>query len=206
MIVYKYWLTKCKRMRMNKILLFCFAMAIGLSIISCDKSRFFGAPANKNYDSLFLGLYLGMDRQAFFDRCWELNHEQLTTNGGSVQSVKYVMEKEFDQTVIMEFYPTFYHEKIIEMPVVFTYDAWAPWNKELGSDSLLVNLIPVFKEWYGGDFEVLDHEVMGKVYVRMDGKRRINLFIRDDRYVQAVFSDMELLRERKKEEEDDATN
>ena len=191
---------------MNKILLCCFAMAIGLSIFSCDRNKFFGASVNKNYDSLFLGLYLGMDRQAFFDRCWELNDEQVATNGGSVQSVKYVMENEFEQTVIMEFYPVFYKERIIEMPVVFTYDAWAPWNKELGSDSLLVKMVPVFEKWYGDGFKALDHETMGKVYVKMDGKRRINLFIRDDRYVQAVFSDMELIRERKKEEEDSSTN
>lgn len=185
---------------MNRVVLFCFAITVGASMISCDKNTFkFGA--KKEYDSLFLGLYLGMDRQAFFDRCWELNHQQVATNGGSVQSVKYIMENELEQTVIMEFYPVFYKEKIIEMPVLFTYDAWAPWNKELGSDSLLVKLLPVFEKWYGDDFKELDHEAMGKVYIKMDGKRRINLFVRDDRFVQAVFSDMELLRERKKEGE-----
>ncbi len=31
---------------------------------------------------------------------------------------------------------------------------------------------------------------MGTVYYKMDGKRRINLFIRDDQYVQAVFTDL----------------
>jgi hypothetical protein len=195
-------------MRMNRILLYCLATALGASLLSCDKNKFkFGA--KKNYDSLFLGLYLGMDRQAFFDRCWELNDQQVATNGGSVQSVKYVLETELERPVIMEFYPVFYKEKIIEMPVVYTYDAWAPWNKEFSSDSLLVKMVPVFEKWYGEGFKALDHETMGKVYVKMDGKRRINLFIRDDRYVQAVFSDMELLRERKEEndeKEDDSTN
>ena len=92
------------------------------------------------------------------------------------------------------------------MPVVFTFEGWAPGNKEFSSDSLLIQLLPVFKKWYGDDFKELDHEVMRKVYVKIDGKRRINLFIRDDQYVQAVFSDMELLRERKKEEENNSTN
>ncbi len=191
---------------MKKILLSCFAMVVGVSIISCDKSKLFGSTPKKNYDSLFLGLYLGMDRRAFFDRCWELNQQEIATNGGSVQSVQYILATELEQPVIMEFYPTFYKERIIEMPVVFTYEGWAPWNKEYSSDSLLVKLIPTFKKWYGDDFKLLDHETMGKVYVKMDGKRRINLFIRDDRYVQAVFSDMELIRERKKEEEDSSTN
>jgi hypothetical protein len=188
-------------MGMRKILFFCFVITLGTSIVSCDGNKYkFGRSSKKNYDSLFLGLYLGMDRQAFFDRCFELNRERIATNGGSVQSVLHVLDTELDQPVIMEFYPTFYSEKIIEMPVVFTYEGWAPWNKEYGSDSLLVKLIPVFKKWYGDGFQLLDHETMGKVYVKMDGNRRINLFIRDDRYVQAVFSDMELLRERKNEE------
>jgi hypothetical protein len=188
-------------MGMSKTLFFCFVIVLGTSIVSCDGNKFkFGLSSKKNYDSLFLGLYLGMDRQAFFDRCMELNHEKIATNGGSIQSVKYILDMELDQRIIMEFYPTFYTEKIIEMPVVFTYEGWAPWNREYGSDSLLVKLLPVFKKWYGDDFRLLNHETMGKVYVKMDGNRRINLFIRDDRYVQAVFSDMELLRARKKEE------
>lgn len=198
--------TKCKKMRMNKILLFCLTMVVAASIISCDKRKFKFGASKKNYDSLFLGLYLGMERRAFFDRCWELNRQEIATNGGSVQSVQYVLEDELDQRVLMQFYPVFYKEKIIEMPVVFAYEGWAPWNKEYSSDSLLVKILPVFKKWYGDDFDLLDHETMGKVYIKMDGKRRINLFIRDDQYVQAVFSDMELLRERKKEEEEKSAN
>jgi hypothetical protein len=188
--------------RIDKTLLFYFAITLAIVMMSCDSNKFkFGASAKENYDSLFLGIYLGMDQQAFFDRCWELNSERIATNGGSVQSVLYVLEDELDHRVNMQFYPVFYKGKIIEMPVVFTFEGWAPWNKEFGSDSLLVQLLPVFKKWYGDDFKELDHEVMKKVYVKMDGKRRINLFIRDDQYVQAVFSDMDLLRERKKEEE-----
>src|SRR5688572_4237381 len=165
-------------MEMRNILFFCLVGSLGTAMVSCEGNKFkFGLSSKKNYDSLFLGLYLGMDRQAFFDRCWELNHDRIATNGGSVQSVQHVLNTEFDQPVIMEFYPTFYSEKIIEMPVVFTYEGWAPWNKEYGSDSLLVRLLPVFKKWYGDDFRVLDHETMGKVYVKMDGNRRINLFI-----------------------------
>ena len=169
--------------------------------MSCDSNKFKFGAAKENYDSLFLGLYLGMDQQAFFDRCYELNTERKATNGTTVQSVLYVMEDELDHRVNMQFYPEFYKDKIIEMPVIFTFEGWAPWNKEFSSDSLLVQLLPVFEKWYGEGFKELNHEVMKKVYVKMDGKRRINLFIRDDQYVQAVFSDMELLQERKKEEE-----
>jgi hypothetical protein len=78
------------------------------------------------------------------------------------------------------------------MPVTFTYEAWAPWNRQFQSDSLLNEMRRVFKKWYGDDFQTIDHKTMGKIYVRIDGKRRINLFIRDDQFVQAVFTDLEV--------------
>jgi hypothetical protein len=99
---------------------------------------------------------------------------------------------------MMRFYPTFYEDKIFEMPVTFTYEAWAPWNRQFHSDSLFVQMIKVFKNWYGDDFKELDHQTMGKIYYRIDGKRRINLFIRDDMSVQAVFTDLKVERAIKK--------
>jgi hypothetical protein len=107
--------------RMEKILLFCFTTGIAIGMMSCDTNKFKFGSAKKNYDSLFLGIYLGMDQQAFFDRCWELNSERIATNGGSVQSVLYVLEDELDHRVNMQFYPVFYKNKIIEMPVVFSF-------------------------------------------------------------------------------------
>ena len=98
----------------------------------------------------------------------------------------------------MNFYPTFYAEKIFEMPVTFNYESWAPWNKQYQADTLLVEMLGLFKEWYGDDFKKLDHPVMGPVYYRIDGKRRINLFRKDDQYVQAVFTDLEVERKLKK--------
>src|SRR6186713_1176435 len=152
--------------RIDKKLFFCFAIALAIVAMSCDSNKFKFGAGKENYDSLFLGLYLGMDQKAFFDRCFELNSQRIATNGRSVQSVLYVMEDELDHRVNMQFYPVFYKDKIIEMPVVFTFEGWAPWNKEFSSDSLLVKLLPVLKKWYGEGFKELDHEVMKKVYVK----------------------------------------
>jgi hypothetical protein len=104
----------------------------------------------------------------------------------------------------MRFYPTFYEDKIFEMPVTFTYESWAPWNRQYKSDSLLVNMLKVFKAWYGPDFKELNHRTMGKVYYKMDGKRRINLFIKDDQFVQAVFTDLKVEKQLKKLAEEQA--
>ena len=179
----------------------CFAMGfmvltVAFLMIGCD-GRLLGSKDEKKYDSLFLGISLGMEKKAFYDLCWEYNRKKIFTHGPTNQNVEYRIEGELKSAVMMRFYPTFENEKIYEMPVTFTYEAWAPWNKQFTSDSLLVDLLPVFKKWYGGEFQVLDHQTMGKIYARIDGKRRINLFIKDDQFVQAVFTDLRVEKELK---------
>ena len=53
----------------------------------------------------------------------------------------------------------------------------------------------MYKKWYGDDFQILQHPVQGTVYYQMKGRRRINLFIRDDQFVQAVFTDLKVEKE-----------
>ncbi|MDV3307478.1 MAG: hypothetical protein LOY03_01505 [Cyclobacteriaceae bacterium] len=179
-----------------------FSCAVLISIWSCEG---LGADNDAQYDSLFMGFYLGMDRQAFFDRCWDLNRQQVFTNGPTERSVEWKMTSEFDHPVICRFYPTFEHNRIYELPVLFSYEAWAPWNRQYQSDSLLVHTLDLFKRWYGDDFKELDHETQGKVYYRIDGKRRINLFIRDEQYVQAVFTDLKVEKELKENEDNEGS-
>ncbi|MDH4093123.1 MAG: hypothetical protein OEV24_21875 [Cyclobacteriaceae bacterium] len=165
---------------------------------ACDGVRSKLSANGKNYDSLFLGISLGMEKQAFYDHCWELNRLKVFSQGPKNQEVQYMLKNELDAPVYMRFYPNFYRDKIVDMPVLFSYEAWAPWNKQYSADTLFVNILPLFKKWYGDDFKLLEHPTMGKVYYKFDGKRRINLFIRDDQVVQAVFTDMELANERKR--------
>ena len=172
------------------------AIILGAAIISCTGSR--NESNSKKYDSLFLGISLGMESKAFYDHCWEYNKKKIFTHGPTNQNVEYKLVDGNNKSVSMRFYPTFYEDKIFEMPVTFTYDAWAPWNRQYQSDTLLVNMLKVFKKWYGPDFKELDHYTMGKVYYKMDGKRRINLFIKDDQFVQAVFTDLKVEKELKK--------
>lgn len=144
-------------------------------------------------DTLFLGIYLGMKKQDFFDRCWQLNKENVVVQGPGNQSVEYRLNGNKKPGILMHFYPNFYKDRIYEMPVVYNYEAWAPWNKQYWSDKLLEKIVHHFDSTYG-KMEVLDHRTMGKVYYRIDGKRRINVFIKDDQYVQAVFTDMSIER------------
>ena len=175
---------------MNRFIYFILIIVISSSLISCDKLK--GKSTQKNYDSLFLGFSLGMEKKAFYDLCTSYNQKKLFTHGPTNQSVEYLLTNETKSKVIMRFYPSFENDKIYEMPVTFTYEAWAPWNRQFQSDSLLIDMVKVFKKWYGNEFQIVNHKTMGTIYAKMDGKRRINLFIKDDQFVQAVFTDLEV--------------
>jgi hypothetical protein len=157
----------------------------------------------RKIDSLFLGISLGMDRKAFFDHCWELNKKHLVIHGPGNRNVEYRFKDPafFRDSVIMRFYPTFHNDKIDEMPVVFTYYTWAPWNRQYWADTLLTEMVPYFEKLYGGNFKLLNHKTQGKVYYQMLGRRRINLFVRDEQFVQAVFTDLKVEKEKKEQAE-----
>jgi hypothetical protein len=171
-------------------------MSLFVALFGCEQMRVRNGLTRKS-DSLFLGFYLGMDRKAFYEHCWEMNKNKVFTHGPTNQSVEYNLLNELEDPVTMRFYPTFYEEMIFEMPVTFTYQSWAPWNKQYWADTLLVHMLPVFKRWYGENFKEIDHPTMGKVYYKIDGKRRINLFKKDDQFVQAVFTDLKIEKELK---------
>lgn len=158
-----------------------------IGIFSCsDKNKV----SSVKYDSLFLGISLGMSSKEFYDHCWEYNRRKILIHGPTNQTVEYRITENVNSPVTMRFYPTFYEDKIYEMPVTFTYEAWAPWNRQYQSDSLMKTMLIVFKDWYGDDFKVTKHPLAGEVFYKLDGRRRINLYRRDDQSVRAVFTDM----------------
>lgn len=146
------------------------------------------------YDSLFLGLYLGMPQRDFYLHCWQLNRKGLIKQGSGNTTVYYKMSG-FKDTVDVNFYPYFYHGKMWRVPVKLNYLAWAPWNKGLYSDTLEKELINKFRKWYGEGF----HEVLNAdkqiAYYKIDGNRLISIFKEGNTYVWIVYSDLMVLNE-----------
>jgi len=169
-------------------------LILSISFLGCNSPTFNSSDKGlANSDSLFLGFYLGMAQKDFFDHCTELNSQQKITQGpGGTTSVEHKIKGTYGGDVSMRFFPTFIKKEMFEMPVTYTYDSWAPWNKEYSSAVLLPKILESYKATYGGDFKVVDDRYHGKIYYRMDGKRRINLFMKDDQFVQAIFTDMEV--------------
>jgi hypothetical protein len=174
---------------------------LALLIQSCDSSIFTSSDNHlSKSDSLFLGFHLGMAQKDFFDHCTELNKQQKITQGpGGSTNVEYRIVGEYDSEISMRFFPTFIDEKVYEMPVTYSYVAWAPWNRQYWAEKLLPKVLEKYKEAYGDDFKLINHPQQGKVYYKIDGKRRINLFIKDEQHVQAVFSDLKVEKRLKEE-------
>jgi hypothetical protein len=142
------------------------------------------------YDSLFMGIYLGMPEKDFYLHCWQLNRKGLIRQGESNTTVYYKLKNQLKYPAAMDFYPKFMQGRIYEMPVKFKYIGWAPWNKNLTSDKLQHNLVKWYEKTYGKGFIEVRHPLHGTAFVKVDGNRRISIFKESDLYVWAVFTDL----------------
>ena len=142
------------------------------------------------YDTLFMGLYLGMPEQDFYTHCWMLNREGLIKQSPDNMTVEYELKDELKYPATMHYYPEFVQGKIIEMPVRFVYNGWAPWNKKLSSDNLGLDVLKWYEKVYGDGFIKVKHPKRGMAYIKLDGNRRITIFKEDERHVWAIFTDM----------------
>jgi hypothetical protein len=194
---------------MNKIL-FLFVGVLILFAASCSKKAKYeamvqeGLTSGERHDTLFLGLWLGMPSQVFYEKCWELNKEGLVRQGEGNVSVLYVLEDELKSEVDVNFYPTFWEDSIYEMPVKFNYKGWAPWNAQFSSDTLQLELVELFKDWYGDGFIELEHSTRGKAFVKVDGNRRISIY-KDksaDGTVWALYTDLSKEKEYKAKQQE----
>jgi hypothetical protein len=81
------------------------------------------------------------------------------------------------------------------MPVSFKYKGWAPWNKTLSSENLQKDVMLWYEKVYGDGFLKVKHPLHGTAYVKINGNRRITIFIEDDLHVWAVFTDLSVKKE-----------
>ena len=151
--------------------------------------------SGKKVDSIFFGIHLGMPQQRFFMHCWDMNKKGLFTNGtdhtGSM-CVLYKLNEGLAHKASMNFYPEFSDSSIWKMHATFQYDGWAPWNKHLGADSLLLDVLALYKKWYpdGNSFIELDDSKKERKYIKVDGNRKIAVKKLDDVLVEVNYTDI----------------
>jgi hypothetical protein len=202
MIMYRFLsIELCRFLRNNhKRLLWTGVLLISLTGCKTDYEKLVDRELKKGIrkDSIFLGINLRMSSKDFYAHCWELNKQKIIRQGSTNVSVLWDVT-DLKDTADMNFYPTFYNDSIYEMPAFIQYKGWAPWNKHLSNDSLLLDVVNMLKKWYGGDFIRIDFPDVGTVYVKVDGNRRIMVSKFEEAKVKIIYTD--LLAEKRKEDE-----
>jgi hypothetical protein len=167
-------------------------LSLCLAVVGCKESDYTRMVKSElakgvRQDSVLLGINMGDTRDEFFGKCFDLNKRQIVTAGTGV-SVQYV----FDDSVVHQqptqmkllFYPEFDSTNVINtMNMEFSYPGWAPWNRQLQSDSLQVRLVDLLTRWYGGNKFVMAKVNDKELPVKVDGNRRILVDIEDTQRV-----------------------
>jgi hypothetical protein len=149
--------------------------------------------SNRKVNDIFLGISLNMTSKDFYLHCWNMNKKGLFTEGDGNMSVSYkLVHNELLHPAQMNFYPEFKNGKIYHVWARFQYAGWGPWNKELNSDHLLPDVVRLYKKWYpgGNAFITINDKKKGRLYVKVDGNRRIIIGLYDDVQVKADYTDL----------------
>lgn len=180
------------------VLKFLLFISIGLIMVNCSNpQREYQTMLSEELesgvrnDSLFLSLHFNMTRKEFFTTCWELNKQGYIRQGPQNLSVQYMLDDELRYPATFNFYPQFHNDKIYRMPVEISYQVISPTDPTRSTDSLLVDVKKLMTEWYGDGFLYLENEEEGKrLYVKVDGNRRIRIFKKDLSTIAVDITDM----------------
>ena len=112
------------------------------------------------------------------------------TQGPNNLSARYFMNEGLKAPANLDFYPTYKNDSIVEMPTIFSYKDWAPWNKPLCADSLLVDVLQLASKWYGPGFFEIKNKKHGDLWVKVEGNRRIRIIKQEPNFVRMVITDM----------------
>ncbi len=144
--------------------------------------------------TLFFNYELGMSRQAFYDSSWALNRRELVTHGPSNMNVQYKLTDQLPHVATMLYYPDFKEDRVVQMRVRISYDAWAPWNRQLWSDSLIFDVRDLMEVWYGEGFlhQQVSLPLIGPTlqFVKIDANRQITIQRGSDSEVLVNITDL----------------
>ena len=138
-------------------------------------------------NELFLRYELGMTRDDFFAVSWEMNRDEIISG---LVKIDYEFEG-LKSRALMRFYPDFVDDRISNVPVDVQYLGWAPWNHELSSDSLTVDLVSYYEEELDASFKYVYVPHLDKnAYVSVQGNRAVTIYPLTDMVARLEFTDL----------------
>lgn len=137
---------------------------------------------------IFWDFKFGMSRTEFFELCKSYNDQGKVIQGSKNISVAYFDTINYKSQVEVNFYPDFNKKDLIyQMPIRMNYSNWAPWNKELRADSLVVELVHNLEKSEGYVFKSRMDKNNKPMYYSKNGPKLVQVFNEDDYYVQLLY-------------------
>jgi hypothetical protein len=177
-----------------------FLITLGLMGCKSEYQRYVEEELAKNItqDSLIFGMRMGQTKKDFFTICWELNKQELVHQGNGNRTARHITDRDAEgnntpDSKDMLFYGIFDDNDIMRgMEMTYSYIAWAPWNQDKQSDSLLLHLRDIYLEDYpGNDFIEIDlKETESTALVKIDGNRQILMYPKNDKDVVVKIEDL----------------
>lgn len=154
-----------------------FSFLVLVILLSSCKNSYSPGSYDEKLDDIVKGVYFGMAKEDFFTHCWDMNQEGQTHHGTIANMVMYVDSLNFSPKSVINFYPEFYNDKVSEMPMLFYYHAWSPWNKNvLKQDSLHIQAVRFFEMKYGVPFEKKEAKPGFDIYYKTIGPLVIRIY------------------------------
>lgn len=130
-------------------------------------------------DTLFKGLYFGMSKKEFREYCFDKNLEKEFWQGGR-KNMAWVESKleGLSYPAAINFYPVFTNDTITEMKAAVYYDGDVTYKDgHFESDSLMLDVLNLVQDWYGGETFKIKSPVFYKedVHVHLKGNCRITI-------------------------------
>ena len=185
---------------MRKIIKLFLFFSIGIVFIACEseysKTVKKELQTNVIHEDLILGLKVGQTQKEFYDHCWQLNKQQLISQGSGNQFAKQTMlldsTAQNPEKIEMLFYGIFDEAKMMHgMHMIFSYVQWAPWNKQFQSPALINALQQKYlKEYPGNPFIEVAIKDDVKAYVKVDGNREILIYPNGNKDVTVKMQDL----------------
>lgn len=180
----------------NKFLSLISILVIVILLTNCTQEQDFdtmvhqGIRSGVENNELFLNYELGMTRDDFINISWKHNKEKKITG---LVKIDYELEG-LKNRAFMQFYPDFKDNRISKMPVDVHYAAWAPWNNQFSSDSLVVDLVEFYEEKFQTAFNYVYVPYIDKnAYVSVEGNRAITIYPSTEMVARVDFLDLKAL-------------
>lgn len=190
---------KLRCMRINRFWLLLLAVA-GLAGCKSEYQQYVDEELGSGItqDSLIFGMRMGQTKKEFFTDCWELNRQKLISQGTGNTTARYITDRDSsgNKTLASKdllFYGIFDENDIMRgMEMTYSYLAWAPWNRDKQSDSLLLHLRDEYLRGYpGNDFiEIEVKDLKSPALVKIDGNRQILMYPKNNKDVVVKIEDL----------------